>query len=574
MSPTRGVPADLIAKNIKHIKMRSDKTKKGVERAPHRSLLKATGLTDEEMKRPFIAVVGAWNEYIPGHVHLRRLNEAVKAGIRLAGGVPFEFSTIGVCDGVAMGHTGMHYSLPSRETIADTIELQVQAHQMDGMVLVPTCDKIVPAHLMAAARIDIPSIVVTGGPMCPGTKGDKDIDLISVFESVGALKAGKLSEKELKVMEDCACPGAGSCAGLFTANTMACMTEALGMSLPGCATSHAVDAKKHRLAKESGMQVMELLEKNLSPSKIMTKDAFENAITVDMAIGGSTNTALHLPAIANELGIELPLELFDKISRDTPHITSMRPGGSHSMQDLDLAGGVPAVMKELLKKLNLECMTVTTKKVMQNLKSFAVINPLKNKEVIKPLSNPYHKEGGIFVLKGNLAPNGSVVKQSAVNAKASKFSGPARVFDSEEDANKAVMTGKVKKGDVVVIRYEGPRGGPGMREMLEATSAVAGMGCSESIALITDGRFSGGTRGLCIGHVSPEAAQNGPIAAVRDKDIIEIDLKARKLDVKLSQKEIASRLENVNHPKKKMSGVLARYASLVTSADKGAVFEI
>ncbi|HDH41171.1 MAG TPA: dihydroxy-acid dehydratase [Candidatus Altiarchaeales archaeon] len=553
--------------------MRSDKTKRGIDRAPHRSLMKAMGMIDEEIDRPFVGVVNSWNEFIPGHIHLDKLADAAKYGIRMAGGTPFEFHTIGICDGIAMGHEGMRYSLPSRETIADSVELQVQAHQLDALLFVTSCDKILPGHLMAAARINIPSIFVTGGPMCPGIFNDRQVDLISVFEAVGKFQAGEMTEEELRDLEESACPGIGSCAGLFTANTMGCLTEALGMSLPGCGTSMAIDANKLKIARRSGMQIMRLLKENIKPRDIMTEEAFENAIRVDMAIGGSTNTALHLPAIANECGIKLSLDLFDKLSRDTPHLTSIRPGGPHFMIDLDRAGGIQAVMDRIKDRLNLNCMTVTGKTLHENLWELKILNLKKNREVIRTKENPYHREGGIAVLKGNLAPRGSVVKQSAVDPKIMKHSGPARVFDCEEDANDAILGGRIKKGDVIVIRYEGPKGGPGMREMLQATSAVAGMGLSDSVALITDGRFSGGTRGPCIGHISPEAAEGGPIAIVRDGDIIEIDIPQRKLNLKLSEKEIQERLKRWKKKEKRLTGVLKRYSKMVSSADKGAVFE-
>jgi dihydroxy-acid dehydratase len=553
--------------------MNSDKTKKGVERAGPRSLMKAMGLTDDEIARPFIGIVNSYNTFVPGHIHLNRLAESAKEGILLAGAMPFEFNTIGICDGIAMGHVGMHYSLPSREVIADSIELQVLAQQMDALLFVSSCDKILPGQLMAAARVNIPSIFVTGGPMATGCCNDQSIDLISVFEAVGKYKAGKITEKEVLEMEDCACPGAGSCSGLFTANTMACMTEALGMSLPGCGTALATDAKKQRIAKISGMQILKILEKNLLPRDIMTMQAFENAVRLDMTIGGSTNTTLHLPAIAHECGLSLTLDVFDKISRDAPHLTSIRPSGQHFMSDLDAAGGVQAVLDKIKGKLNQKTLTVTGKTLGDNLKELRIINPAKNKEVIRDLNNPYHKEGGIAVLRGNLAPRGAVIKQSAVDPKMLKHSGPARVFDSEDEANKAIMSGKIKKGDVIIIRYEGPKGGPGMREMLQGTAAVAGMGLSDSVALITDGRFSGGTRGPCIGHVSPEAAEGGPIAIVKDGDIIEIDMPKRLLNVKLSDEEIKSRLKSWKKPEKKLTGYLKRYAQLVSSADKGAVLD-
>ena len=552
--------------------MRSDNIKKGLERAPHRSLLKAVGLTDEEMALPFIGVVNSWNEVIPGHIHLDKLAEAVKAGIRMAGGVPFEFNTIGICDGIAMGHTGMKNSLPSREIIADSIELMVEAHQFDGMVMIPTCDKIVPGHLMAAGRLDIPTIVVTGGPMMPGIVGDEPRDVISVFEAVGARQNNRLSDEELKILEDCACCGAGSCAGLFTANTMACVTEALGLSLPGCGTAHAVDAKKVRIAKHSGMKLLELVEKGIRPAQIVTQESLDNAIRVDMAIGGSTNTALHLPAIVLEFGLPLPLSRFDEISRETPHLINLRPGGDRYLIDFERAGGVPAIQMRLKKKLDLDALTVTGKSLGENLKEYIIINPRANKEIIASLDSPVHAEGGIAVLYGSLAPNGSVIKQTAVSQEMQRFSGPARVFDGEEEAMKAIMAKKIKPGDCVVIRYEGPKGGPGMREMLSSTAAIAGMGLIDAVALITDGRFSGGTRGLSIGHVSPEAAEGGAIALVRDGDVIEIDIPRRVLNLKLSQEELGKRRKAWKAPAPKVTrGYLARYQRFVRSADKGAV---
>ncbi|MFH1774257.1 MAG: dihydroxy-acid dehydratase [Methanobacteriota archaeon] len=549
--------------------MRSDEVKKGAERAPQRSLLKALGITDEEIEKPFIAVVNSWNEFVPGHIHLDRIAGAVKAGVRAAGGTPFEFHTIAICDGIAMGHEGMKYSLPSREVIADSIELMIQAHRIDAMVMISSCDKIVPGHLMAAARLDLPAILVTGGAMCPGFVGDEYADLVSVFEGVGAYKTGKISGEELRNLEEFACTGAGSCAGLFTANTMACITEALGMSLPECATCHAVDAKKLRIAKKSGAQIVELLRRNITASKILTKKAFENAIRVDMAIGGSTNTVLHLPAVANELGIKLDLKTFDELGRITPNLVSLRPGGRHFMLDLDRAGGIPAVMQRLRKRLNLDCLTVTGKSIADNLKKIRIINPKKNKEVIRTLQNPYYKEGGIAVLYGSLAPGGAVVKQSAVAPKMLVHKGKARVFDGEEDANQAILKKKIKRGDVIIIRCEGPKGGPGMREMLEATSALAGMGLLDSVALVTDGRFSGGTRGLCIGHVSPEAAEGGPIALVENGDVIEIDIPGRKIEL-AAPEALAKRSGKSFMPKIK-KGYLARYLKSVSSASEGAI---
>jgi len=552
--------------------MRSDNIKKGLERAPHRSLLKAVGLTDEEMSLPFIGVVNSWNEIIPGHIHLDKLADAVKAGIRMAGGVPFEFNTIGVCDGIAMGHTGMKNSLPSREIIADSIELMVEAHQFDGMVMIPTCDKIVPGQLMAAGRLDIPTIVVTGGPMMPGIVGDEQRDVISLFEAVGARRNNKITDQELKNLEDCSCGGAGSCAGLFTANTMACVTEALGLSLPGCGTAHAVDAKKVRIAKHSGMKILELVEKGITARKIVTQESLDNAIRIDMAIGGSSNTALHLPAIALEYGLSLPLSRFDEVSRETPHLINLRPGGNHFLIDFERAGGVPAIQKRLIDKLYPDTLTVTGKTLTQNLEEYIIINPRANKEIIATLESPIHAEGGIAVLRGSLAPDGSVVKQTAVSKNMLKHSGPARVFDSEELAMAAIMDKKIKPGDCLVIRYEGPKGGPGMREMLSPTAAIAGMGLIDSVALITDGRFSGGTRGPCIGHVSPEAAVGGPIALVHEGDMIEIDIPGRILDLKISKEEFEKRQKAWKAPAPKATkGYLARYQKQVGSADKGAV---
>lgn len=552
--------------------MRSDNIKKGLERAPHRSLLKAVGLTDEEMSLPFIGVVNSWNEVIPGHIHLDKIAEAVKAGIRMAGGVPFEFNTIGVCDGIAMGHSGMKSSLASREIIADSIELMAEAHQFDGLVMIPTCDKIVPGHLMAAGRLDIPTIVVTGGPMMPGIVGDQPRDVISLFEAVGARQNNKISDQEVKNLEDYSCCGAGSCAGLFTANTMACVTEALGLSLPGCGTAHAVDAKKTRIAKHSGMKIIELVQKGINPRSIVTNDSLENAIRIDMAIGGSTNTALHLPAIALEYGLTLPLMRFDLISKETPHLINLRPGGDKYLIDFERAGGVPAIQERLSSRLQLNALTVTGKTLAENLKDYIIINPRANKEIIAGLDSPVHAEGGIAVLKGSLAPDGSVIKQTAVNQKMLRHSGPARVFDSEEQAMAAIMAKKIKSGDCLVIRYEGPKGGPGMREMLSPTAAIAGMGLIDSVALITDGRFSGGTRGPCIGHVCPEAAQGGPIAFVREGDTIEIDIPGRILNIGISKEELEERRKSWKSPEPRVTkGYLARYQKLVGSADKGAV---
>jgi dihydroxy-acid dehydratase len=547
--------------------MRSDTTKVGAERAPHRALLKATGLTDEEIGSPFIGVVNSWNEFIPGHIHLDKLAQAVKAGIRSAGGVPFEFQTIGVCDGIAMGHRGMRYSLPSRELIEDSIEIMAEAHQLDGLVMIPSCDKIVPGHLMAAGRLDLPTVVVTGGPMLPGYACDRELDLVNLFES---WRAGGES---LAVMEELACPGAGSCAGLFTANTMACLTEALGLSLPGCATAHAVDARKIRIAKRSGAKVMELIERGISAKKIVTEKSLENAIRVDMAVGGSTNTVLHMTAIAAEFGLDLDLERFDLLSRETPHLVDLRPGGPYHMLDLDRAGGIPAVLSRLRSRLNLDALSVTGRSLGEELADFRPANPEANAKIVATLESPVHAEGGIAVLRGSLAPEGSVVKQTAVSPSMARHKGPAVVYGSEEEAMAGIVSGQVKPGDVVVIRYEGPKGGPGMREMLASTSAIVGAGLSESVALITDGRFSGGTRGPCIGHVSPEAAAGGPVALVRPGEMIEIDIPGRRLDLLVSPEELERRRQAWRPLETKVTGVLARYRSSVTSASRGGVLQ-
>ncbi len=546
--------------------MRSDITKVGPERAPHRALLKGTGLIDEEMDRPFVGVVNSWNEFIPGHIHLDKVAKAVKAGIRMAGGVPFEFHTIGLCDGIAMGHKGMKYSLPSREIIEDTIEVMMEAHQLDGMVLVSSCDKIVPGHLMAAGRLDLPAIAVTGGPMLPGFACDQEIDLIDVFE--GWQKGGET----LEALENLACPGAGSCAGLFTANTMACVTETLGMSLPGCATAHAVDAKKIRIAKKSGMKIVELIEKNITARQIVTPKSIENAIRMDMAIGGSTNTALHIPAVASEFRIDLELDKFDELSRDTPHLVNLRPGGPYHIIDLDRAGGIPAVMKRLESKLNLDVLTVTGRTLGEEIADFKPANPETYDKVVTTLDNPVHPEGGIAILKGTLAPEGSVIKQIAVSEGMRKHKGPAKVYNSEEESLAGIIGGEVKAGNVVVIRYEGPKGGPGMRETLSPTSAIVGAGLGDSVALITDGRFSGGTRGPCIGHICPEAAVGGPIALIEDGDEISIDINARKIDLLVDPKVLEKRQAAWKPPEPKIkTGMLARYSKSVTSASKGGV---
>jgi len=546
--------------------MRSDVTKLGAERTPHRALLKATGLTDEEIARPFIGVVNSFNEFIPGHIHLDRLGQAVKAGIRSAGGVPFEFQTIGVCDGIAMGHAGMRYSLPSRELIEDSIEIMAQAHQLDGLVMIPSCDKIVPGHLMAAGRLNLPAVVVTGGPMLPGFACDKELDLINVSESWMA------GGETLPLLEEMACPGAGSCAGLFTANTMACLTEALGLSLPGCATTHAVDARKIRIAKRSGAKIVELIEKGITARDIVTEKSIENAIRVDMAIGGSTNTVLHMPAIAAEFGLNLDLTAIDRLSRETPHLVNLRPGGPYHMIDLDRAGGIPGVMSRLSEKLNLDAMTVTGRTLGEELREFRPANPKANEQVIATLNQPVHSEGGIAILYGSLAPEGCVVKQTAVSAAMLRHEGPAVVYDSEEEAMRGIVGGEIRAGDVVIIRYEGPKGGPGMREMLAPTSAIAGAGLSESVALITDGRFSGGTRGPCIGHISPEAAVGGPIALILQGDRIRIDIPGRRVDLLVDSAELQRRANAWKVPEPPIrNGVLARYIRSVTSASKGSV---
>ena len=548
--------------------MRSDVIKRGIERAPHRALLKALGTTDNDLGKPFIAVVNSFTTVVPGHAHLNQVADAVKAGVMSAGGMPFEFNTIAICDGLAMGHEGMKYSLPSRELIADSIEVMVQAHRFDGMVLVTNCDKITPGMLMTAARLNIPAIVVTGGPMLSGVYKGRRTGTASMFEAVGEVAAGKMSEEELKTLEDLACPSYGSCNGMFTANTMACVTEALGMSLPGCAAPSAVGAARLRIAKASGERVVELVTEDLKPLDILTSEAFENAVMVDMALGGSTNTVLHLSAMAKEAEVSLPLTLFDELSRRVPHLCNMVPSGPYTMEDLDAAGGIPAVMKELSPLLHLNAVTVTGKTVEDNIEQTVVLDA----NVIRPLTNPVHPEGGIAILKGNLAPKSAVVKATAISPQMLVHKGPAKVFDSEEEAMKAILNKEIREGDVVVIRYEGPKGGPGMREMLSPTATIAGMGLSESVALVTDGRFSGATRGPCIGHVSPEAADGGPIAVLRNGDMIEIDVPKRKLNVELTDEELRNRLKSWK-PKqlKARKGYLVRYSQLVQPAHMGSV---
>jgi dihydroxy-acid dehydratase len=550
--------------------MKSNLIKKGLERLPHRALLYATGIPRSEMNKPFIGVATSFTDIIPGHTGMRDLERFIEKGIHTGGGYPFFFGIPGICDGIAMGHRGMHYSLASRELIADMVETIAEAHQLDGLVLLTNCDKITPGMLMAAARVNIPSIVVTAGPMLSGHLRGKRLSLVNdTFEAIGKYKKGLLSNADIAELEMCACPGSGSCQGMYTANTMACVTEALGMSLPGCATSLAVSSEKRRTAFNSGKIAVELVKRKITPGKILTKKAFENAIRVDMALGGSTNTVLHIPAIAKEANIPLPLELFDEISRNTPHISNMLPGGTHYLEDLEYAGGIPAVLKRLKSSLN-NNITVSGQKTFNIADKAEIIDS----EVIRPLSKAHHKEGGIAVLRGSLAPDGAVVKQTAVSKKILRFKGKARVFNSEEDTLKAILGGKIKAGDVVVIRYEGPKGGPGMREMLNSTASIAGMGLGESVALITDGRFSGGTRGPCIGHVSPEAMEGGAIAIVRNGDIIRIDIPKRKLDLLVSKEEIKKRFKTHKALKPKINkGWLARYASLVTSASTGAVMK-
>ena len=554
--------------------MRSDVIKKGIERAGQRALLHACGVSRDDMKKPFIGIINSYNEIVPGHMHLDIIAKAVKEGIRAAGGVPFEMGTIAICDGITMNHAGMKYSLPSRELIADSAEVVVEAHAFDALVFIPNCDKIVPGMLMAAVRLNLPAIFVSGGPMMTGhitVDGKvKDIDLISVFEAVGKVASKKMTESELEEMEELACPGCGSCAGMFTANTMNCLMEALGMALPGNGTIPAADARRVQLARKAGEQIMTLLAKNIRPRDIINQKSLENAFTVDMALGGSTNTVLHLPAIASEAGISFPLTKINEISQRTPYLSKLSPAGVYHIQDLDRAGGIPAVMKEVKSLLYTDLMTVTAKTIGENIAGAKVID----REVIHTKANAYSQTGGLAILYGNIAPEGAAVKAGAVPAGMLKFKGPAKVFNSEEEVTPAIMKGKIKAGDVVVIRYEGPKGGPGMREMLTPTSLLGGMGLIDSVALITDGRFSGGSRGACIGHISPEAASRGPIAALKDGDIIEIDIPNCKINVKLTGKEIAARMAKVAkfEPRIK-TGYLSRYIEKVGSASKGAIFE-
>ncbi|WP_319541745.1 dihydroxy-acid dehydratase [uncultured Pseudodesulfovibrio sp.] len=552
--------------------MRSKKMTGGLEKAPHRSLLYATGMSKEEMDRPLIGVCNAANEIIPGHVHLDTIAEAVKKGIMLAGGTPMEFPAIGVCDGLAMNHEGMRMSLPSREIIADSVEIMATAHPFDAIVCIPNCDKIVPGMLMAILRLNIPAVVISGGPMLAGRK--KTADLINVFEGVGKVKAGTMTEEELEEFEQSACPTCGSCAGMFTANSMNCLSESIGLALPGNGTIPAVMSARVRLAKQAGMQVMEMLERNIKPRDIVTAKAVHNAVTMDMALGCSTNTTLHLPALFAEAGLDLNLEMFNEISKKTPNLCKLSPAGPHFMEDLNESGGIPGVMSELVKRdlLNLDVMTVTGKTLGENLKDLDA--KVTNHTVVRPIDNPYSEEGGIAILYGNIAPEGCCVKQSAVAPEMMRNTGTAKVYTSEEDAVEAILGGNIVSGDVVVVLYEGPKGGPGMREMLTPTSAISGMGLGESVALLTDGRFSGGTRGAAIGHISPEAAAGGPCALIQNGDRIEIDIPARKIHLLVDDAELDERRKkHVPVSKEVKSPFLRRYAKLVTSASRGAVYE-
>ncbi|MDD2443478.1 MAG: dihydroxy-acid dehydratase [Desulfotomaculaceae bacterium] len=550
--------------------MRSDVMKKGVEKAPHRSLFKALGYIDREIERPLIGVVNSFNEIVPGHVHLNDLAKAVKAGVYMAGGTPIEFPVIAVCDGIAMNHTGMKYSLASRELIADSIEVMAEAHPFDGLVLITSCDKVVPGMLMVAARLNIPAIVISGGPMFAGRYKGDNISLSNLFEAVGKVYAGSMTGQELHEVEEAACPGCGSCSGMFTANSMNCLTEALGMALPGNGAVPAASAARRRLAKQTGVQIMKLVEEDIRPSDIMTKEAFLNGLAVDMALGCSTNTILHLPAIAHEAGVEISLDMVNEVSERTPNLCKLSPIGAHFMQDLDEAGGIGAVIAELSKKglIGLEALTVSGK-VRDNIQGKEV----SRRDVIRSVEEPYSPSGGIAILRGNLAPDGAVVKKAGVAPEMLKHSGPARVFESEEEACEAISNRRINKGDVIVIRYEGPKGGPGMREMLTPTSTIAGLGMDKDVALLTDGRFSGATRGASIGHISPEAADGGPMAIIKEGDIIEIDIPNNSLNVALSDGEIEARLKDWQPPEPKIKkGYLVRYARQVTSASTGAVF--
>jgi len=548
--------------------MRSDKIKKGIERIPHRALLHATGLSRKDLERPFIGVATSFTDLIPGHIGMRDLERFIERGVCYGGGVPFFFGVPGICDGIAMGHLGMCYPLALREIVADTIETVCNAHQLDGIVCLTNCDKITPGMLMGVARLNIPAIIVTAGPMLSGRLRQKKLAFVhDTFEAVAKAQKKEISPEDMICLEREACPGAGSCQGLYTANTMACLTEAMGMSLPGCGTALAVSAKKRRIAKDSGERIVELVRKDIKTLDIINKKSLENAITVDMALGGSSNTILHLMALAHEAGIHLDLKTFDKIGKGVPHITSLEPVGAHFMEDLEYAGGIPAVLKRLQGKLN-NCLTSSGHKIYDIARDAEIFD----EDVIRPFDEAYHTQGGLAVLFGNLAPDGAVVKQAAVSARMMRFTGKAAVFNREEEAMKAILGGKIKGGEVIVIRYEGPSGGPGMREMLAPTSAIVGMGLSDSVALVTDGRFSGGTKGPCIGHVSPEAASAGPIAILKDGDIISIDMPNRKLNVDLTDSEIKKRFKTWKAvPPKIARGYLSRYSRLVSSADKGAV---
>jgi len=548
--------------------MRSDQIKKGLERVPHRALLHATGLSRNDLKRPFIGVATSFTDLIPGHVGMRELERFIERGVCYGGGVPFLFGVPGICDGIAMGHLGMCYPLALRELVADMIETVCNAHQLDGIVCLTNCDKITPGMLMGVARLNIPAIIITAGPMISGRFNKRKLAFVhDTFEGMARAQKGDISHEELSCLEMEACPGQGSCQGLYTANTMACLTETMGMSIPGCGTALAISAKKRRIAQATGEQIIELVKKDIKPRDIITKKSLENAIVVDMALGGSSNTVLHLMAIAHEAGIDLDLKTFDKISKGVPHIANIEPAGEHFMEDLEYAGGVPAVLKRLKSKLN-NVLNVSGERTFEIADKATIFD----EDVIRPLNKAYHKQGGIAILHGNIAPDGAVVKQSGVSDKMLQFKGCARVFNREEEAMRAIMGNKIKKGDCIVIRYEGPAGGPGMREMLAPTAAIVGLGLSDSVALITDGRFSGGTKGPCIGHVSPEASAGGPIAIIRDGDKIIIDIPNRKIEVKLSKAEIEKRFKNWKAVEPKIrTGYLSRYSRLVTSADKGAI---
>ncbi|WP_347487766.1 dihydroxy-acid dehydratase [Desulfoscipio sp. XC116] len=552
--------------------MRSDAMKKGLQKAPHRSLFKALGLTDQELGRPMIGVVNSFNEIVPGHMHLREISEAVKAGVRINGGTPIEYPSIAVCDGIAMNHDGMKYSLASREIIADSVEVMSMAHPFDGLVLITACDKVVPGMLMAAARLDIPTIIISGGPMLAGSFKGRDVSVSNIFEAIGAVKSGRMSESDMSELEEVVCPGCGSCAGMFTANSMGCLTEALGMALPGNGTLPAVSAARRRLAKLTGMRIMDLVKENLCPSDIMTKKAFINGLALDMALGCSTNTVLHLPAIAYEAGVKINLDQINEISSKTPNLCKLSPNGTHHVQDLDEAGGVSAVLRQLVEHglADGSALTVTGKTLWKNIENAAI----SRNEVIRNVDDPYSSTGGIAILYGNIAPGGAVVKKAGVAPEMLKHRGTARIFNSEEDAVAAMMSNQIRKGDVIVIRYEGPKGSPGMREMLTPTATLAGLGLDKEVALITDGRFSGASRGASIGHVTPEAALGGPLAALKEGDIISIDIPACSLNADLSQEELTNRLAKWEMPEPKVKkGYLARYAELVTSAGTGAVLK-